>query len=89
MRAPSCIRGDVWRKLHWRSSPPGVRLVLGEARSSQVESLKTPAYLIVRVAAALTSALPVSKWSRARRQNHATDRTHAVTIAVRRGFIDR
>jgi hypothetical protein len=42
---------------------------LGEARSSQVESLKTPAYLIVRVAAALTAALPVSKWSRARRQN--------------------
>ena len=42
---------------------------LGEARSSQVESLKTLAYLIVRVAAALTSALPVSKWSRARRQN--------------------
>jgi hypothetical protein len=41
---------------------------LGEARSSQVESLKTPAYLIVLVAAALTSALPVSKWSRARRQ---------------------
>lgn len=41
---------------------------LGEARSSQIESLKKPAYLVVLVAAALTSALPVSKWSRAWRQ---------------------
>ena len=41
---------------------------LGEARSTQVEALKKPAYLVVLVAVALTSALPVSKWSRARRQ---------------------
>jgi hypothetical protein len=41
---------------------------LGEARSTQVESLRKPAYFVVLVAAALTSALPVSKWSRAGRQ---------------------